>query len=239
MNRKVMVISLFVVLALFIGLVLYSHFSLAIEVSNVKLTYGPQISLGTAVGYIPVIDFTVKNIYSSNLSAVDLAVDGTDYGYSALELLPGQTQNVSLSLKNMNLTSSETYSVKLTFKFADGKYQSYSQSYATPQFQGQAQVVSSSLTLGHLLVEFSLTMKNTGNLPIANINCTIANRYQALFLIKGGAVLPGDAITGGWSGAYSSVGAVFQAGTAYSVAIQLTYAGGSTSAIQTSVIAQS
>jgi hypothetical protein len=142
-------------------------------------------------------------------------------------------------IQNMTLASSETYSIKLTFTFADGKYQSYSQSYTTPQFQGQAQVTSSSLTLGHLLVEFSLTMKNTGNLPITNVNCMVANQYQALFIIKGGAVIPGDTITGGWTGAYSSVSAEFQAGTAYSVKIQLTYADGSTSTIQTSVIAQS
>jgi hypothetical protein len=238
MNRKVMAITLFIVLALFIGLVLYGHFSLAIEVSNVKLTYGPQTSLGGTVGYVPVVDFTVRNTYGSNLTAVDLAVDGTNYGYSALGLPPGQTRNESLSLKELNLTSSETYSVKLTFTFADGKNQSYSQSYTTPQFQGEARVVSLSLTLGHLLAEFSLTLNNTGNLPMTNVNCKFADQYQALFIIKGGAVLPGDALTGGWSGSYSTVGAVFQAGTAYSVAIQLTYAGGSSSTIQTSVIAQ-
>jgi hypothetical protein len=242
MNRKVaIIISTVVVLASAIGtvLVIQSLFLAnpqKFEVSNLTLTYGPQTLYGINLGGTQsVLRFTVRNLYSSSLTTVGITVDGVNYGMSTLQIPAGQMQEESLSVKNMVLSSSTTYAVGLTFTFADGSYQTYSGSYTTPQFKGKAQVTRSSLILSGLLQapSFSLTLQNTGNLPITSAKYWVQNYQFESSLPIAGALMPGETVTGGWS-----LLITYEVGQAYSVTVQVTYIDGTTSTIQTSVIAQ-
>ena len=193
-----------------------------IEVSNLKIDYvNPLYSASCGAVY-----FRARNLHSSYLTAVGLEVNGVNYGFSALQVPSGQIQDKSLPVDNMALSSLTTYSIELTFTFADGKYQTHSESYTTPQFRGQVEVTSISLTGGVI----RLTIKNTGNLPITRATFNFIN--QEMYITLG--LMPGDSAMGGMS--YSSL--IFQVGKAYSVTIQAEYLDGSTSTINTSVIAQ-
>lgn len=192
-----------------------------IEVSNLKIDYGKTLYSARAVY------FRARNLHSSYLTAVGLEVNGVNYGFSTLQVPSGQIQDASLPVNNMALSSLTTYSIELTFTFADGKYQTYSESYTTPQFRGQAEVTSISLTGGVI----RLTIQNTGNLPITRAMYNFINQEMCITL----GLMLGDSATGGMS--YSSL--IFQVGKAYSVTIQAEYLDGSSSTTNTSVIAQS
>lgn len=241
MNRKVVIITILaVVLALITGFVLFGQNSSffdpqKFEVSNMRLTY--EFNIAPALGGSPqaIIGFTVRNLHNSYLTTVGLTIDGVNYGLSTLQVPPGQTQEESLPLNNLALSSSKTYSTKLTFTFADGKYQTYSGSYATPQFKGQATVTSVSLTLSTYLYNFHVEIQNTGNLPITEAKYRFFNGFeQSLVPLY---ALPGETLSGGET--LSNLSGSLVEGSAYPVTIQLTYFDGSTSTINTSVTARS
>jgi hypothetical protein len=242
MNRRVVIIAILaVVLALTAGLVLLglnsSFFTpQKFEVSNIRLTYGTQTLFGYTMSgsFQAVIVFTVRNLYNSYLNTVGVTIDGVNYGLSTLQVPPGQTQEESLPLNNLALSSSKTYSITLTFTFADGKYQTHSGSYTTPQFKGQATVTSISLTLASpYLYNFHVEVKNTGNLPITMAKYRFFNGFEQILTPLYAS--PGETMWGGE--ALSS--ALLVEGSAYPVTIQVTYSDGSTSTINTSVIARS
>jgi hypothetical protein len=199
-----------------------------IEVEDLNLSYDPRAAA----------DFTVTNLYDSQLTTIGLTVNGVNCGLSTPNLPAGQAQDESLPLQNVALSSLTTYNVKLTFTWADNTYQDYSGSYATPIFKGQAQVTAASLTYVTDSGEyFSFTLKNTGNLPITSVNYTLALPVYP-YQLSVPAFLP--TIMPGQSETYNSepIMCQFQAGAAYPLTIQITCADGSTSTIQTSVIAQ-
>lgn len=236
------------ILLILVSFILFGHSFRYVEVSNVEmkynLSYDPQHS-----NIDPALNVTIKNTHSSELINEGVTVDGTSYGTTYFLVPQDQTRNMTFPLRSLNLASSKTYEVQLTFNFTDGKQQSYSESYTTPQFKGQAQVNNSSLTVPQsndnssstiddfFRVEgvsvFLLTIQNTGNLPITKIDCTVDNQNQSLVVI-GLPVMPKDTVTG-WEWLWLGTGSVEpQTGTVYSVTIKLTYVDGNTSTIQTS-----
>jgi hypothetical protein len=243
MNRNVAIITtVAVVLALIAGLVLLGLNPSFLnpqkfEVSNMRLTYGSQALFGyTIVGsFQAIIVFTLRNMYNSYLNTVGLTIDGVNYGLSTLQVPPGQTQEESLPLNNLALSSSKTYSIKLTFTFADGKYETYSGPYTTPQFKGQATVSSISLTLSTYLYTFHVEVRNTGNLPITMAKFRFFHGFDQI--LSPVYALPGETMSGGES--LSNLSGSLVEGSAYPVTIQVTYFDGSTSTINTSVIARS
>jgi len=234
MNRRVAIIAILaVVLALIPGLVLlglnsYFFNPQRFEVSNMRLTYAHGIG-----GYPQVIiNFTVRNLYNSYVSTVGVTIDGADYGFSALQVNPGQTQEASIPLNNLTLSSSKTYDVKLTFGFADGQYQTYLGSCTA---KGQATVTSISLivyTMGSSNIgHFNLVIQNTGNLLITETKCRLGGFDP---ILSDYYVLPGETL--GFAGNFP-LNTLPSA--SYPVTIQLTYSDGSTSTINTSVTARS
>jgi hypothetical protein len=237
MNRKVAVTAILaVVLALAPGLILLglnSYFwnPQKFEVSNTRLTYAH----GTGGYPQVVIDFTVKNLLNSYIDTVGVAIDRADYGFSSLQVNLGQTQDASIPLENLTLSSSKTYGVKLTFAFADGQYQTYLGSCNMPEFKGQAIVTSSSLivyfngynNMGH----FDLVLENTGNLPIIEAKCTF---WASDPILSNYYPLPGEKIGFSDNSQLDSSPA-----TSYPVTVQITYLDGSTETITASVTARS
>lgn len=237
MNRNVAIVTILaVVLALTVDLFLLglssSFFNAQkFEVSNMRLTYAHGIG-----GYPQVIfNFTVRNLYHSYMTNVGGIIAGADYGFSALQVNPGQTQEASIPFDNLTLLSLETYDVTLIFGFADGQYQTYLGAITMPQLRGQATVTSLSLVVystgssnvGH----FNLVIQNTGNLPITKAKCLF------LFdpIVSNYYVLPDETLR--FSGNFPL--STFPATSVYPVTIQLTYLDGNASTINTSVIAQS
>ncbi|MFX1343449.1 MAG: hypothetical protein ACFFAL_12325 [Promethearchaeota archaeon] len=235
MNRNIVIIAVLVVaLALVASLVLLGLNPSFLnpqkfEVTNVRLTYGSQ-AYGSFQAFVV---FTLRNLDDSYLNTVGVAVDGVNFGLSALQIPPGQTQEKSLPLGNLVLSSSKTYGITLTFTFADGKYQDYSGSYTTPVFKGQVTVTSLSLTLFTYLYNFHVEVKNTGNLPITMAKYRFSNGFEQI--LSPMYALPGQTLSGGESLFRGSL----VEGSAYPVTIQVTYFDGSTSTISTSVVAQS
>lgn len=204
------------------------------DLSSLSLAYGQKPnSMGMA--YEPVLTLTVKNLHSSSLTHMGLIIDGVNYGRSSLKIPPGQLQEESINLPDIILTSSRTYTIELTFTFADGTYQTSTRSYTTPQFKGQVTVTELTLELTTHLSYFHIELKNTGNLPTTQASCSLGGR-EGMVLMLYQHTMPSEIIKGGFSGISSSM---FEEGNAYSVAVQLTYADGSKSNVQTSVIARS
>ncbi len=233
MNRKIATVTILaVVLARIPGLILLalnSYFSnpQKLEVSNMRLTYAHGVG-----GYPQVIiDFTVKNLLNSYIDTVSVAMDRADYGFSSLQVNPGQIRNASIPLENLTLSSSKTYGVKLTFAFADGQYQTYLGSYTTPEFKGQAIVTSSSLivyfngynNMGH----FDLVLENTGNLPIIEAKCTF---WASDPIFSDYYPLPGEKIGFSDNSQLDSSPA-----TSYPATVQLVYLDGSTETIAAAI----
>lgn len=196
-----------------------------VQVSGVKLSYIPQ----------PSVSFTAKNLYNASIAALRVDLDESRYGSFIFELLPGQTQDVSFPLQNLVLASSKNYSVKLTFTMLDGKYETYIGSYTTPQYKGQAEIANVSLTLGAFLANFSIYIRNIGNVPITEAICTLDNQFQGKFGIgEFNPLWPGRTARSGWDGWSATI---FNVSTTYSIIVNLTYIDGSTSTLSTTVTA--
>ena len=237
MNRKIAIMTILaVVLALIPGLVLLalnSYFSnpQKSEVSNLRITYAHGVG-----GYRQVmINFTVKNLHSSYITKAGVTIDGEDYGFSTMQVNPGQIQEASIPLDNLTLSSSKSYDVKLTFAYADGQSQAYLGSCTMPEFKGEATVTNISLIVyftGYYNVgHFDLVIENTGDLPITEAECiflsdSILSNYYAL---------PGEKL--GFEGNFQLN--TFPAISDYPVTVQFRYLDGSNSTINTSVTARS
>jgi len=210
-----------------------------IEVTNVELTYDYPKMSGVEVNgqVLPVTKFTVKTLHNSYITYMGLSVNGVLQGFQDLQIPPGQTEDESISLKDVILSSAKTYHIEITFTFKDGSTQNYSGDYTTPQFKGQAQILSSSLQrseFNNTEYYFGIELQNTGNLPMVSANCSIegcpwSTGLYVMYLktdmsMKGGGLL----LDYGW-----------EDGKAYSVTVQVTYFDGSNSTLRTSVVAQS
>jgi hypothetical protein len=199
-----------------------------IEVSNLKIDYGRT----WYSDFQSTIYFRVKNLYSSQLTTVGLMVNGVNYGLSYLQVPSGQTVDWSGPLPNTAITSSSRYEIEMTFTFADGTYQTNSESYTTPEYKGQIQMTTVSLTLSTYLYYFHVEIKNTGNLPIMSAKYVFFGGFEGFFSPLYAA--SGDTLVGGETlGLRGSM----VVGSAYPVTIRVTYIDGSTSVMQTSVIA--
>ena len=146
MNKKaVMVISsASIVLALVAGLVVFTQDSFLfgrqkIEVTDVRLYLEPQTLTGNSISESSrtFISLTLRNLYYSDLTIVGLTINGIDSGQLICQISQGQTQDVPLHVPNLILSSSTTYDVKLTFKFADGNHQDFYCTCTTGESIGQ------------------------------------------------------------------------------------------------------
>jgi len=222
-----------IITVIIVGTVVFIYFQKTkyIQVSDVKLGYSYSLVSQTAV------TFTVRNLHSAYILTFGVDIDEKHYGPFPLlpQLPPGQTGEYTCPIQGLVIASSKTYSIKLTFTMADGKYETYSCSYTTPQFKGQAQITDVSLTLGPFLSVFSVTIENTGNLPITKATYKVANKYEGAFWIgEFSPLMPGKTANTGWTGLSALL---FQVGNTYSVTIDITYIDGSTSTLSTTVTA--
>jgi hypothetical protein len=132
--RKIIILPIIAIAAVAVILVLFGSGAFSffeaqkIEVSNLKLDYGSGLFDSREAK----LSFAVANRYNSHLLAIGPAIDEVNYGFFNWGIPAGQTSEVILGLPDMNLTSSTTYNVKLTFSFQDGKYYDLSASVTTP-----------------------------------------------------------------------------------------------------------
>jgi hypothetical protein len=201
-----------------------------IRVSDVKLGYNllrnpPQI-----------VSFNAYNQYSSNLLSIGAEFDGKQYSSEPVYLMPNQSINYEISLKDTNFSTSKTYSIILYFTMQDGKYQTYITSYyyQAPKTSGSAQITQVSLSLGYF-VDFKMGLTNTGNTPIIQATFTLGNEKGG-FPIGAYQTLNSGQTAQTWSQLWPL--SDFVRGTSYPINVMVTYADGSSSSIQTSVIAK-
>jgi len=162
--------------------------SLDVKVSNFEVRYGfindPQHS---DVG--PVADVSVKNTCNSDIISEKLTINGQNSS-TVFFLIPGnETRNIAWNFPNLSLKSLRTYSIQIAFTFADGKQQSYSSRYITPEFSGQIQILSTSISLPNSsdtssvgqffyaegVSVFRLNVMDVGNLPITQVDVSFSN----------------------------------------------------------------
>jgi hypothetical protein len=91
------------------------------------------------------------------------------------------------------------------------------------------------LTLSTYLYNFHVEINNTGNLPITEAKYRFFNGFEQILAPV--YALPGETLSGGES--LSNLSGSLVEGSAYPVTIQVTCFDGSTSTINTSVIARS
>lgn len=214
-----------------------------IEVQKIVIDYLPDPSFYPVNMGIP-IKITAKNLANTNLDYVGIEIDGNSYGIlrpmppiPGMPLLPaGQTSQLVYDLNNFSPVSDHIYNIKLTFTMADGKYQNYFSSYTMPHFQGSAKLTLFKFVQGNLFgfSSLSVTITNTGNLPITSITYSLNNNLQGTWLQNGYEIIkPGDSSSFESSWPYSN----FVKGRTYTLTVIVTYLYGNTSTLTGSFIA--
>ncbi len=165
-----------------------------VKVSNVEMSYGVNYNQKQNI-VVPVLDITIKNVYNSDVLAQNLTID-EKYLETTYFLIPAhQTRNLTFTLQGFGLESKQTYTLQLTFVFADESCQYYSTSYSTPQFKGQIQITKASVYQQNYnsssnpvtqffsaeqVPFFEATIQNSGTVPVSSINCTFDGQNYSL-----------------------------------------------------------
>lgn len=223
----------------------------SVKILSVQMQYGSVYSPMNDDVY-PILNVTLTNKGNSALTSVTAVIN--DSSYDGICFVPShQTENVTVILTDFSIENGTTYRMRLVFS-ADG-LQQYSTAYVTHRFNGEIQIVNATLELpnpnitvpssGTLsseeflsaegISQFILTFHNNGNLPVTGVNITVENVNCPLF----GNELP--VWPNNVASAYSSLlwldSSVFKVGGVYPVTVHVTYADGSTSIMQSSVVA--
>ncbi len=173
------------------------------------------------------IKLTVTNTYNSPTTVVGSRINGVNFGYSTLEIPPGQTQDAVLSLSNLVITNSPTYDTQLTFTFDDGQYEVYSQTITPTKYAGSFIINGQSMNATSNSTIYSATIQNTGNIPMINAKCTIGNYETSMPLIQN--LMPKNTITLNFEVPFT-----FEKGSIVNVSLEATFAEGSTMSAKTS-----
>jgi hypothetical protein len=183
--------------------------------------------------------FTVNNRYNSPIIAIGSVVNEINYGFNNITIPPGQTVDQSLPLPKLIITNSTSYDTKITFTFADGQYQDISQSLVPPKYQSSFFVTNESLIFQYPNKTcYSVTIQNTGSIPIVSANYTISANNNAIIsqstLPITNFIMPNQvkALNGSFMPSAS-----FQTNVFYTILLQVKYANGSQSEVKSQLIA--
>jgi hypothetical protein len=174
-----------------------------------------------------IIKLTATNTYNSPTTVIGSKINGVNFGYSKLEIPPGQTQDAILTLSNLAITNSTTYDTKLTFTFDDGKYEVYSQSITPKKYVGSFMINGQSMNATSNSTIYSATIQNTGNIPLVSTKCTIGNFETSVPF--GQNLMPKSTTTLNFA-----IPLTFDKGVVVNVTLEATFAEGSTMSANTS-----
>ena len=210
------------------------------EISNTQIVYAtyPLFNYQLISSPESYFNFEIRNLHDSDLRTVGFSINNVNMGQYNLRTQPGQTTNEALPIENMDVSSFTTYNIELTFTFADGKFETYTTKYTTPEYKGEIEITKLSYIWVHpkpvYQGSFQIEIKNTGNIPISNIDCTFDDSKLYFFLPP--QVNPGETSMSGKS--FTSIYYPESDGLSYPVVIELEYLDGSTSTIRTSVVGE-
>jgi hypothetical protein len=119
------------------------------------------------------ITLTVTNTYNSPVTVIGSRANGVNFGYLKIEIPPGQSQEATLPLHNLVINNSTSYKTELVFTFEDGKYEVYSQSITPKKYAGSFIITGQSINGTSNSTKYSVTIQNTGNIPLVSAKCTI------------------------------------------------------------------
>ena len=185
------------ILSILTAFIFLTQSSSYVEISNIEIGFNSNID-PQHFNVDPVVNLTVKNTHNSDLVSEGLTINGQSHNILYFLVPSNETRNITFALQSLSLISLKTYDVQMTFTFADGKQQSDSLHYTTPEFKGQIQILSTSLSLpnssdnssvGEFFYAegvsiFHLNIQNTGNLPITNMN-VILNNLNGTYALQG------------------------------------------------------
>jgi hypothetical protein len=173
------------------------------------------------------IKLTVTNTYNSPITVIGSKINGANFKYIEVEVPPGQTQDVVLTLNNLVITNSPTYDTKLTFTFDDGQYQVYSESITPKKYIGSFIINGQTMNATSNSTTYSATIQNTGNIPMINAKCTISTYEKSIPLEQN--LMPKSTTSLNFE-----IPVTFEKGTTVNVTLEATFAEGSTMAANTS-----
>ena len=125
------------------------------------------------------IQLTVTNTYNSPITVIGSQINGLNFEYSQIEIPPGQTKNVVISLSGLKINNSTSYDTKLTFTFDDGQYEVYSANIIPPKYVRSFIITGQSMNATSDTIIYSVTIQNTGNIPLVTAKC-ILDDYESL-----------------------------------------------------------
>jgi hypothetical protein len=184
------------------------------------------------------VNFTVYNSHNSPIIAIGQIINGINYGYSDITVPAGQTVDESLAVQNLKITNSSSYQIILTFTFDDGNYEDYSQTVYPPQYVAAFSIFMEYFTYKEPnSTEYSVTIKNDGNIPIESANFTISNEdhmviYQSDSISLGHTMGSLEEELTSQPIPYSS----FQSSYIIYITVQVKFADGSTQSTQSSTL---
>jgi hypothetical protein len=127
-----------------------------------------------------VVTIGVNNLYNSPITAIGANVNECNYDYSNLTIPSGETQDETLAIKNLVITSSPNYTIALTFTFGNVEYDVYSKTILPVRYVGSAFITQESLLVAANTTILSVTFQNTGNIPIKEIRFTTDSHESGL-----------------------------------------------------------
>jgi hypothetical protein len=208
------------VLFLFPDLLALSQSANKIEIASVNIE--PSSDWKSCI-----IKLTATNTYNSPTTVIGSKINGVNFGYSKLEIPPGQTQDAILQLSNLAITNATTYETKLTFTFDDGQYQVYSQTITPKKYAGSFMINGQSMNATSNSKIYWATIQNTGNIPLVNTRCTIGDYETSITL--GQNLMPQSTTTLNFA-----IPLTFEKGVIVNVTLEATFAEGSTMSANTS-----
>jgi hypothetical protein len=175
------------------------------------------------------IKLTVTNTHNSPITVIGSRINGLNFEYSKLEIPPGQTKNDIVPLNNLKINNSTSYYTQLTFTFDDGQYEVYSANITPTKYVSAFIITGQSLNATSNTTTYSVTIQNTGNIPLLKIKCVIDN-YESLQTLKQ-SLIPKSTATLNFT-----VPLTPQKGSTYIVTLEATFAEESTFSATTSYI---
>jgi hypothetical protein len=228
------VVLLAVILSLAIWMLFFQGHSVTpfpkLEVTNLKIDTSPDWSRCD-------VTFSVYNRYNSPIIAIGQIVNGINYGYAELAVPAGQTVDESLAIPQLKITNSSSYHLIITFTFDDGYYEDYSKTVYPPQYTEAFSIIKQSLTLNEYnSTEYSIDIKNTGDIPLINANVTISNESNIVIyqsdLMSLGKLMSNETKTLTRTINYT----IFQKSSTFHTAVQVKFADESIQSTQTSAL---
>jgi len=127
------------------GFMIWQNYSTKqkVELSNLRVYINPQIPTNKTLDERTYFSFTLKNLYSSVLTRIDLQITDLSTnktysgGFSTTAIVPNQEIEIPLNVNHSLLSNSTTFNIDLAFDFENGSHQEFHYTLRNGEFKSK------------------------------------------------------------------------------------------------------